>query len=180
MNNLLENNEEGYAIVLAIMMLGIMMLAGILTSNTAITDLSSVRNSILSAQNAAAADSVAMLAAQKLENENDKEQLYTSSTTWTWLDSFGTIPANADENSATYNGYWAEIDSSTLNKLDKLKGRLLSENAKLRYRVIGWTAAQGTSMGAYAPTLKESRIRAQYISQTGGIYSVEMGFKKRF
>lgn len=175
--------EEGYAIVLAILMFAILMIAGVLSSNMTITDLGAVRNVIISSQNASAADSAAMMAVQFLENQKDSTELDPATSAWAWLNSEGEIPAGADENSSSYNGFWGDKDLSgnaLSASLNKISPRFSKEGGKLRYRVIGWNATRGASLGGYSNTLKECVVRGVYYSPTSGIYSVEMGYKKRF
>lgn len=175
------NNESGYAIILALLMLAILMVAGILASNTSITDMSSVRNTIISSQNASAAESAAMTAVQVLENSKDATQLDPATTTWLWMQDLTKTTDNYSD--STKWGYYDLTLATPKNisaYLNKISPRFGSEGATLRYRVIGWKATSGASLGGYADTLKESYIRGVYYSPSNGIYSVEMGYKKRF
>lgn len=182
-NVIKQSTEDGYAIVLAIMMLAILMIAGVLSSNTSITDLGAARNVIINTQNAAAADSAAMTAVQLLENQKMVKDLDPKTSVWQWLNYDGEIPAGEDENKSSFDSKWGDKDikgADLTASLNKISPRFSSENGKLRYRAIGWSATRGASLGGYASTLKECYVRGVYFSPDSGIYSVEMGYKKRF
>ncbi|WP_027358296.1 hypothetical protein [Desulforegula conservatrix] len=170
---ILIGNERGYALAMAILMLAILMISGVLVSNTTVTDLQTVRNTAMQAQHVAAAESAAMAAVQTIENESDPVELDVNSTTKDWLTNYDISDADYDE-----DGYkWGLLPKTAL---PKTTGRLKSTDADvLKYRMVGWDAARGTSLGAYEATLKEGKIRGVYVSSEG-IYSVELGFKKRF
>lgn len=171
MNRLIFGNEGGYALVLAIILLGILMVAGVLVSNTSVTELGTVRNTIVYAQDVAAAESAAMSVVQILENEpTDSNNLRVETTSWNWL-----IPAGADENSSTYSSAWG-----TITAMSSLTSRVQKEGAVLRYRVLGWRPAPGGSLGTYAEMIQESVVKGVYYTPKDGFYTVEMGYRKRF
>lgn len=167
--------DDGYALILAIMLLTILVISGTLVSNMSVTDLQAVRNLRSHSQNKAAAESAAMNAVQLIENEDNPDDLYASSSSWGWLNDKDITDDKYNEDPITNK--WGILDSKTLNVVE---GRLSSENGQLRYRAIGWSVSRGTSLGAYEASLKEGKIRGVYYTPSTGIYSVEMGFKKRF
>lgn len=175
-------NEDGYAIVLALMMLAILMVVGVLTSTSTVSDMSTVRNTIIASQNMAAAESAAMTAVQILENNKDAKLMdpLSPSTCWPWIQDISQKTDNYADMSK-----WGTTDQKTSPKsiasyLDKISSRFTKEGATLRYRVIGWKSTAGASLGSYNDTLKEAYVRGVYYSPSSGIYSVEMGYKKRF
>lgn len=176
-------NEEGYAIVLAILMLAILMVAGVLSSNSTITDLGAARSVIISSQNLAAADSAAMTAIQLIENQTNIDELDPDTSAWGWLNYEGEIPTADDENASGYNAKWGDKDKNGADlsaSLNKVSSRFSSEGGKLKYRTVGWSSTRGASLGGYAATLKECYVRGVYYTPSKGIFSVEMGYKKRF
>lgn len=164
-----NESESGYVLVMAIMILAILMIAGIMSSNTSITDIGIARNTIIHSQNAYAAESAAMTGVQALENQGDEEKLQPGYDSDDWI--------NADPN---------DSKASSSDKLEKWAYQSLDVTANRRgainprYRAIGWSHAAGASLGQYAPTLKECRVLGEYISDSYGIYRVELGYKKRF
>lgn len=174
-------DDDGYALIITIVLVGILMLAGVLLSNTVITDLGIVKNEIIYTQNLAAAESAAMTAVQTLETKTNKEALDPATGTLEkddsdkWINTFTEIPKDKDENCSDYATKWKSLT------LDKLASRLSFEKAKIKYRVMCWKPAQGTSLGAHNQSiLQEGRVRGVYSSAKYGATSVEMGYRKRF
>lgn len=179
MHKRIYEDENGYAIILAIMLLAILMVAGVMTSNTTLTDLDISRNTVIQAQNEAVAESAAMTCVQIIENTNDKDKLdpeLNTNSDWAWLNFDGELDEN-DENLAENNGHWKEMPFTSFTKL---QSRFDKENAKIRYRAVGWEAARGASLGLYSDTLKEGIVKGSYYTPSNGIVTVEMGYKKRF
>lgn len=178
-------DDGGYAVVLAIMLLATLMMGGVLLSNSSVTDLGVVKNTVVHSQNLAGAESAAMTAVQILEEETDKDTInpppgvvssLETSGSAEWLNTYENINTpTEDENCTTKDQYWKTI---TLNNLTS---RMSSENAKLKFRAVRWRPSPGSSLGAYNETsLYECAIRGVYYSTKYGATSVEMGFKKRF
>ena len=181
-------DDGGYAIVLAIMLLATLMMGGVLLSNSSVTDLGVVKNTVVHSQNLAVAESAAMTAVQIIEANNEREKLFPTGSGFyendletaseQWININNDIPDSADENSSTYDKYWKAM---SLSNLGSVSGRASIENAKVRYRLIGWKPAKGSSTGAQNQrNLHEATIRGVYYSAKYGAASVEMGFKKYF
>lgn len=182
----IKSDEKGYALVLAIMLLGILMVSGVFISNSTVQDYDIVKNTVVYSQNFAAAESAAMTAVQALENQTNRTALDPTSSTLEsgsepdWLNVAGEVPdypnaSNQDENSSSFAGKWKEVT------LPIISNRMAKENAKLKYRFIGWQPARGASLGAYNENiLQEGRIRGVYYSSVYGATSIELGYKKRF
>lgn len=162
-------SEAGYALVMAIMILAILMVAGLMSSNTSITDIGIARNTIIHSQNTSAAESAAMTAVQALENQTDEEQLKPSYKPDDWINA---DPNDSNASSSDKIEKWAY---AAINMTTKRRG---SDNP--RYRVVGWRIAQGTSLGLHGPTLREGRVIGEYVSDIYGLYRIELGYKKRF
>lgn len=175
MENRVIDDEKGYAIVLAIMILAALMIAGVMTSNTTITDLDISKNTVIKSQNEAVADSAAMACVQILENTTDKDSLDPhANVTWKWLNYDGEVDDSAED---TATDKWATIEYT---KFPKLSSRLSNEGATIRYRAICWSPAQGASLGMYSDTLREGIVKGSYYTASKGTVTVEMGYKKRF
>lgn len=165
LSRLAIKNEDGYVFVMTIMILAVLMLAGVLTSNSSITELSSVRNSIIHSQNTAAAESAAMVAVQLLENEFDSDNLVVDSSN----SSNGTNSWIVGKNVATG---WANTPKVSLVSR--------GETNKLQYRVVGWTVPTGSSIDMTKPSLKSCAVVGRYNSDKYGTVSIELGFLKKF
>lgn len=164
-----RDSESGYALVMAIMILAILMITGLMSSSTSITDIEIAKNTVIQSQNASAAESAAMTGVQGLENENDADKLQSFYNPDDWINA---DPNDPEASSTDKQAKWVyvNIDMTTKRK----------DASRPRYRAIGWIAPRDTSVGMYAPSLKESRVVGEYDSSRYGIYRVEMGFKKRF
>lgn len=180
MNNRIYRSEDGYALIISLFLLAILMVAGVLISNTSVTDLGTVRGAVVYTQNAAAAESAAMTAVQLLENSNDSvalDPLESGTGDLNWIIPAGmTEPAYTVEyGSGTYG--WAVIPANTISSLSS---RALKDGAKIEYIVRGWNTTMGASLGTYTEMLRESVVKGVYYSPTDGVFTVEVGFKKRF
>ncbi len=183
-------DDGGYAVVLAIMLLATLMMGGVLLSNSSVTDLGVVKNTVVHSQNLAVAESAAMTAVQIIEANNEREKLFPTGSGFgandletaseQWINVNKDIPdtSSTDENSSSYDKYWKIMPLTTLGSI---ASRASSENAKVKYRLIGWGPAPNSSRGAHNSTLLQcANIRGVYYSSKYGATSVEMGFKKWF
>lgn len=186
MNKNLLRDDGGYALYMTIVLIGVLMIGGVLLSNTTITDLAIVRNNIVYSQNLAAAESAAMTAIQTFEpfTEVDRNtinplpgaisSLETSGVS-EWINTYENITNPADENSTANEKYWKTMT------LDKLASRASAENAKIKYRAVKWQPAKGSPLGAHNESIVyECAVRGAYYSPKYGATNVEMGYKKRF
>lgn len=175
MNKTIYRAEEGYALVISLILLAILMIAGVLVSNTSVTDMGTVRNTVIYTQNAAAAESAAMSAVQMMENETDSGKLDPNvavSDDYAWI-----INPDADEYSSSYSTKWVEFSSSDKSALSS---RYSSSDIKIKYIVKGWRTTKGASLGTYTEMLRECVVKGVYESPKDGLLTVEVGFKKRF
>lgn len=164
-----KNGQSGSAVVMVVMFLTILMLAGLMSSSTATTDISIARNTVISTQNSVAAESAAMAGIQVFENEVDADKLQPAYNSGDWINA---DPNNPDATVADKAEKWAyQVVDMTRYRRDGLSPR---------YRAIGWSTTPGSSIGQYAPSLKECRVIGEYNSDLYGIYRVELGYKKRF
>lgn len=165
------DNESGYALVFAIVLLAVLMIAGVMSSTNSVNDLSITRNTAMHVQNSSLAESAAMTAVQLIENIDKSADLSPSAQD----DDFIVADPNDSNYSAQYKTEkWVEATAV------KTFNHRAAGSGSPTYMVIGWTQAQGASLGQYASTLKEGRVIGRYISDQYGVYRVELGFKKRF
>ena len=75
-------NEQGSAIILAVLILAVLTILGVSSTNTSTVELQIVRNERIYQQNFYKAESAVMEAAQRLELENDKANLRPAAKVW--------------------------------------------------------------------------------------------------
>ena len=85
------NNEEGSAIVMALIILVILTIIGIVSTNDTVFELQIVRNEALYRRNFYSAESAIVESAQRLETSNAANSLPIS-TTFPWLNSAVGVP----------------------------------------------------------------------------------------
>ncbi len=79
------NNEDGSAIVLALLVLAVLTIIGITSINTSNTELNIVRNEQIYQTNFYQAEAGAYEAAQRIEQETDTFKLIPADTTLDWM-----------------------------------------------------------------------------------------------
>jgi len=89
------NNEEGSAIVMALIVLAMLTIIGIVSTSDTVFDLQIVRNEAIYRRNFYRAESAIVEAGQRLEKSDAGDSLPIS-TSYTWLSNASTAPDLAD------------------------------------------------------------------------------------
>ncbi len=176
------NNEEGSAIVIALIILVLLTMIGITASNNTVIELQIVRNEAVYRQNFYRAEAVVIEAAEILEDTTNTADLFPATTTYTWLES--NTSANADM--TTINNWkdgadppnWPFANTASSNNMDNAAD--LQNNT--RYAAISNGIALGSSMDMTGGSnLYSYSIYGLFDSTSGqGRSLIMMGYNRRF
>ena len=78
-------NERGSALILALLLLAVLTVIGVTSTNTSSIELKIVQNERIYQKNFYKAEAAVFEAAQRLESESDPDELRPATTTFTWL-----------------------------------------------------------------------------------------------
>ena len=156
------NNENGSAIVLALIILAVLTIIGISASTTSTIELKIVRNERIDQQNFYTAEASVYEGAQRIEQEaNPEVQLIVGTTGYDWLND------NTIDFSITAN--WDVNDNSDPSLIDP--GASFAANAK--------GVRSGSSLDMGSTRLYEYSVFG--LSQwNGGQSIIEIGYLRRF
>jgi Tfp pilus assembly protein PilX len=160
------NNENGSTIVVALILLALLTLLGVFSTNTCTTELSIVRNEAIYNRSFYRAEGAALEAAQKMEDEN-ADQLRLATTTLAWL--------NDDTVDLTDTANWAGNCAQSDNVTD-------GANESTRFASISEGIASGASLTMTSPTqLYQYAVHGLYESTQNNARShIVIGYRKRF
>jgi hypothetical protein len=173
-------NQDGSVIVLVLMVLVIMTVIGLVSSDTVVTENFIVRNEGIHKQNVYLVQSALMQGLQDYMQIDDSDPANfdpdVSSTDWI-NDRNNTA---VGDNEYHINIDWYDTDppytqaclndknSKVANSLPLLDTRGEKDNGNLRYALIGWQAVPGESLKLGKPIWHQGRILAEYISKDAG------------
>lgn len=170
--NLVEN-EDGFVLVTALLIMVLLTILGIAATNTAITELQISANDRDYKRNFYRAEGAVMEAAQILENETDKEELLPGMTTKPWLQSI---------DASDYSSYDDSMKKA-VKLMEKAEGASLDDStSEVRYATFSRGVAKGSkgaSLSMSGTTVREYSVYGRSEERAGDVM-VEIGYKKRF
>lgn len=197
-------DEKGSAIVIAVLVLALMSIIGIASTNLTITESFITRNTAIRKQTQHMADAVALEACQRVldagYNDSNSYALDTINPseapfdwihyhgTWDWSDwndpeSYRLLNPN---NSNTPQSLSRHFDDSVtegvaavLSERGELGGSL--DDSPIRYALVGWQPLPGDSIKESEDgRLRSADLLVEYASPTYGIMRLTVGVRKRF
>ena len=196
------NNQDGSVIVMVLMILAIMTVIGIVSSNTVITENYMVRNMGIRKQNVSLVESALMQGLQEFMQLDNSNPNNFNPALNTWINDRTITTAGAPE--ALINTIWyqntftqpclAANNSRSNANLPLLATRGEGPAINLRYAVVGWQPVNlGTTGGSTSLVVgtgavwREGRILAEYVSMDGvgngngfGLIRQELGVKQQW
>ncbi len=162
--NIVEN-EEGSAIVLALLILVVLTILGISSTNTATVEYKIVHNEKTYQRNFYQAESATMEAAERIEVENNTENLIPALTTLNWV--------NDETTDLTVTANW--VDDGSVN--DNSDPSVVSADAK--YATVGRGVARGSSLDVSGSMVHVYSVYGLSRSSNGNVL-IEIGYRRRF
>lgn len=163
------NNEDGSVIVLAMLMLVILTILGVSSTNTSTTELKIVRNEQLYQINFDQAESGAYEATQRIERETNTDQLFPSMTGYDWINSNSvdlSLPSN-----------WNDLGQASGNTGDNCDSSLITPNTL--YGAIALGIKSGSSLDIGSTRLYEFEAFGLSKSTTCTVL-IGTGYLRRF
>ncbi len=193
-------NQDGAAIVLVLMVLAIMTVIGLVSSDTVVTENFIVRNMGINKQNENLVESALMEGLQEFMQIDDSNSDNFDPVNSTWIND---VDDNPTTNPLADNNRWYETafqgrclntgNSNEANSLNLLATRGEAANGNLRYAVIGYTPVDLGSSGSESlvvgsdPVWYAGRIVAEYVSTDAsdddngfGLLRMEIGVKRKW
>lgn len=173
--NGVSGGQQGSVMVMAVLILALLTIIGIASSNTAIMESQIVRNAAIRKQNFYQAESGVIEAAQALENL--KNTVTLKSKDRSYLNNTGNAPWLINDNSVdmTDRTVW---DDDNANNDDNAE--TCSINGDTHFAVVQVNVAKKSSLGMENPDqLYEYAVYGLYDGADGEAF-IEAGFKKRF
>ena len=180
------NNEEGSAIVIALIILVLLTMIGITATDNTVFELEIVRNEAIYRQNFYKAESAIIEAAEILEDETNTTRLFPLTTTWGWLRDKASINSdmtditnwkdNADPPNWLDNDGLLGTDSASSNNMDDTGDpRNNTRYAVIANGVIGSLSLTGGN------NLYSFSVYGLFDSTSGnGRSLILMGYNRRF
>lgn len=168
------NNEEGFVLVLSLMVLVVLTLLGITASRTSIIEVQIAGNDNKLKMDFYKAESAAHEMAQRLENEDNSERLKAARTPFVWLSASDIDPQTKKEKLLDGGNWQHKSSESVLAGVDP---HVSVEMAALDYGVV--KGEKGTSL-----KISESRVYFYKLigktTRDGREKMIELGYKKRY
>lgn len=194
------NSQNGSIIVVVVMLLAIMSIIGIASTNSTVTESFIVRNVGLRKQNLHLADAVVVealqqvvdaglngdnmlrideispLSATALDWVNDKDVWETDGNLAAWHNPNTTGRILDTSNSA--------VPESILNgNIEVVNDRgewSDADNSPIRYAMVGWESVPGSSLKVTAATRRSAHILTEYVSDKFGLIRLDVGVERNF
>lgn len=169
------NNEEGFVLVLSLMILVVLTLLGISANRTSVTEVQIAGNDNIMKMDFYKAEAAAHEAAQRLENEHNADKLKAARTPFVWL-SLSDVDSQTKEETLLGGGDTWEYKSAG-SELSGIDPRATVEMAALDYGVV---------KGGSGASLKLSETRVYFFKLIGRVTRdnrekmIEIGYKKRY
>jgi hypothetical protein len=199
-------DQKGSVIVLVIMILAIMTVIGIVSSDTIVTENTIIRNVGIHKQNTSLVDSALMLGLQRFMQLDTSDGSQFDPALVPWINDVNNDPPSVGDPEEFINTIWYEtiftrrclvdannsVDVAAIdpgNLLPLLTTRGEAANGTLRYAVVGWSPVPGmpVNTGSGNPTWKQGRLIAEYVSADAagdgngfGLIREEMGLKQQW
>ena len=197
-------NQNGSVIVLTLMVLVIMTVIGIVSSDTIVTENLILRNVGIRKQNVNLVDATLMQGLQEFMQipDGNPNNFNTNFSTTDWLNDRNRN--NPLDNEFLINTIWYETNftqqcldannSRNANTLPLLAMRGENANGNLRYAVVGWEpvdygagGSESLVMNPGAPMWRAGRLLAEYVSADAlnndngfGLLRMELGLKRQW
>jgi hypothetical protein len=201
-------DQNGSVIVMVLLMLTIMSVIGIVSSNSHVTENFIVRNLAIRKQNVFLLDSALMRGYQEFMQISDADALNfnpNAGPNAAWINDINNDPPGVGSPEEFINTIWYEdtfsqrclgpANSRAENTVQLLTARGENLNGGLRYAIVGWGPVNlGTGGGSTSVSIKPNktnwhggRLMAEYISVDGGgnangfgILRQEMGLRRQW
>jgi Tfp pilus assembly protein PilX len=163
------NNQQGSALIIALIVMAVLTVVGLSAINTATVENKIVRNERIYQENFCLAESGVSEAAQKIESETSSDNLLPSHSAWVWMhDNSGS--SGIDFKDSTN---WVYSASSS----DNAEQAAISDQAY--YATVSKGVRKGSSLDIGATRLYEYAVFGQGTSKNGSVI-IEIGYLKRF
>jgi hypothetical protein len=187
------DNQSGSVIVLVLMVLVIMTVIGIMSSDTVVTENQITRNMAIYKQNVNLVESALMQGLQQFLQIPVSNPANFSSSAAVWINNRNANPAT---NPIADGGLWYQdnftqrcltaANSNAAFTLPLLTAR--GENAgNLRYAIVGWQPVPGQPLTMGKPIWHQGRIVAEYVSVNNagkdngfGLLRMEIGVRQQW
>jgi len=163
------NNEDGSVIVIAMLILAVLTILGVSSSNTSTTELNIVRNEGIYQTDFYQAESCAYEALQRIEEETVTDRLFSTSNTYDWINN-NTVNLSQSVN-------WNNFGQSSGIPGDNCDVSLISASAF--FSVIANGVRSGSSLDIGSTRLYEFDVYGLSGSANDEVL-VEMGYLRRF
>ena len=176
------NNEEGSAIVIALIILVLLTMIGITATDNTVIELQIVRNEAIYRQNFYRAEAAVIEAAEILEDTTNTADLFPATTTYSWLQSNAFANADMTNINNWKDGAdppnWPFANTASSNNMDNVAD--LQNNT--RYAAISNGIAGGSSLSMTGGSnLYSYSVYGLFDSTSGeGRSLIMMGYNKRF
>jgi hypothetical protein len=174
-------DEDGSAMVIALIVLAVLTIIGIFAINTSTTELQIVRNEQIYQINFYQAESSAYQAAQRIELETNSDNLLPRLSPPDWINDTTDTSGNPVELSVPGNWVVDDVtanDNSAKAFIPEADGTV-SMSAEALYAAISKGVRKGSSLDIAATRLYEYAVFGQSQSNNGSVI-VEIGYLKRF
>jgi hypothetical protein len=168
------NNEEGFVLVLSLMILVVLTLLGISANRTSQIEVQIAGNENIMKMDFYKAEAAAHEMAQRLENEHDANKLKAARTPFVWLSASDVDPKTEKERLLEGGDEWKAKSAASKLSVDP---QATVEMAALDYGVV---------KGGEAASLKLSETRVYFFKLIGRTTRdkrekmIEIGYKKRY
>ena len=166
-NFLIVNNEKGSAIVIALMILVVLTIIGISSTNTTIVELQTVRNEGIYKQNLYLAEAAAQEAIQRLCNQAQSDPFVLKKKTPVWLNGEAVDMANVNN--------W-DSDGADGND-NSLKANI---NADTVLTIVDRGMSPGASLDISGTTNTHDFAVYGLSNHNNGMVFIQIGYRYRF
>ncbi len=163
-NNIFANDEKGFALIIVLLILSLMTVIGIASTNTTDIELQIAGNEKLIVQNFYNAEAEAMKSAQYIYNIDDESILLAQN---------GNSISTANNNDITDSNQ--DIDNLDINN----DGIINSDDVNATEKIVLLGVTSGNSLGLGSSRLYDY-VAYGLSKQNNGIKAIAIGVKKRF
>ena len=160
-------DEKGSILIIALVMLAFLTLLGISVTNTSTIEVQIAGNERFHKQNFYRAEAAAMEAAQRLQNESDKQTLINRTATWLH-----------DSNTMTDLSNWDHDDAGLNDNAETADASIDPDNTTY-FSVVDLGIITGASLAMGGTNVHDYAILG-LCDRTDGQAMVEIGYRKRF
>jgi len=174
-------NQNGSAMVIALMVLLLLTLAGIAATNLSVTESFIVRNSGIHKQNLQLAEMAALEGLREILTRNGAQELIAGAALApVWIRDRNLWNNDPTLNLAGDDSFPLTDNNSVAAEFDTLVVRGEAGDEPLRYYFVGWRDMPGASLKMTGAMWRQGRVISVYDSDRFGLASVEVGVVKLF